>query len=68
MLGSSFREDLFDRLPESYREVLMLRDIEQLDTEMTAETLGLSASVVKVRLHRARQASRTLLAPAMQEA
>lgn len=60
--------DSIDRLPESYREVLMLRDIEQLDTEMTAETLGLSAGVVKVRLHRARQALRTLLAPTMQKA
>lgn len=60
--------DCIDQLPESYREVLILRDIEQLDTEVTAETLGLSAGVVKVRLHRARQALRTLLAPAMQEA
>ena len=60
--------DGIERLPEPYREVLALRDIEQFDTEMTAEILGVSVGVVKVRLHRARQALRSLLAPAMQEA
>ncbi|HTQ40294.1 MAG TPA: sigma-70 family RNA polymerase sigma factor [Pirellulales bacterium] len=55
-----------DRLPEAYREVLVLRDIEQFDTETTAKMLDASASLVKVRLHRARQALRTLLAPVMQ--
>ncbi len=49
------------RLPESYRIVLLLRDIEQLDTAETADLLGLSQSAVKTRLHRARQALRTLL-------
>lgn len=48
-------------LPEGYRTVLLLRDIEELDTEQTAEALGLSAAAVKTRLHRARQALRTLL-------
>jgi RNA polymerase sigma-70 factor (ECF subfamily) len=50
-----------DELPPSYREVLMLRDIEELDTEETARMLGVSINAVKVRLHRARQALRTLL-------
>lgn len=50
-------------LPESYRTVLMLRDIEQLDTEETAVMLGITANAVKIRLHRARQALRTLLNP-----
>ena len=49
------------RLPESYRVVLILRDIEELDTTETAERLGLSLNIVKVRLHRARQALRTLV-------
>ena len=40
-----------------------LRDIEGLDTEETARTLGTSQGVVKTRLHRARQALRTLLDP-----
>jgi RNA polymerase sigma-70 factor (ECF subfamily) len=52
-----------DRLPDAYRTVLLLRDIEELDTEQTAELLGVSTAVVKTRLHRARQALRTLLEP-----
>lgn len=50
-----------DELPENYRTVLQLRDIEELDTQETAEMLGIDANTVKVRLHRARQALRTLL-------
>jgi RNA polymerase sigma-70 factor, ECF subfamily len=52
-----------DELPESYRTVLVLRDIEGLDTEETANVLGLSVNATKIRLHRARQALRTMLAP-----
>ena len=48
-------------LPDQYREVLVLRDIEEKDTAEAAEILGTSSNVVKVRLHRARQALRTLL-------
>jgi len=51
-----------DALPEGYRTVLVLRDIEGLDTEETANVLGLSVNATKIRLHRARQALRTLLA------
>jgi RNA polymerase sigma-70 factor (ECF subfamily) len=54
-----------DRLPDSYRTVLLLRDIEELDTEETARLLGVSGNAVKVRLHRARQALRELLDPAL---
>jgi RNA polymerase sigma-70 factor, ECF subfamily len=50
-------------LPENYRTVLILRDIEELDTDETAERLGMTPNAVKVRLHRARQALRTLLDP-----
>ncbi len=53
--------DAIDRLPEDYRTVLLLRDIEEVDTEETAELLGLSKGAVKTRLHRARQALRSLL-------
>jgi RNA polymerase sigma-70 factor (ECF subfamily) len=49
------------KLPEFHRAVLVLRDIEGLDTAETAVRLGISANGVKVRLHRARQALRTLL-------
>jgi RNA polymerase sigma-70 factor (ECF subfamily) len=52
-----------DLLPDDYRMVLLLRDIEELDTEQTAQLLGISVPAVKTRLHRARQALRTLLEP-----
>ncbi len=52
-----------DRLPEIYRTVLLLRDVEELDTEETARVLRVSCAAVKVRLHRARLALRTLLEP-----
>jgi len=50
-----------DRLPEPYRTVLLLRDIEELDIAETAQVLGVNPATVKTRLHRARQALRTLL-------
>lgn len=49
------------RLPEQYRTVLMLRDIEEVSTSDAAKMLGLTPNAVKIRLHRARQALRTLL-------
>jgi RNA polymerase sigma-70 factor (ECF subfamily) len=50
-------------LPETYRIVLLLRDIEGLETEEAAKILGTSTAVVKTRLHRARQALRSVLDP-----
>lgn len=61
-LRARVRECIED-LPEPYRVVLLLRDIEELDTQETAERLAISPAAVKVRLHRARQALRTLLEP-----
>lgn len=55
------------QLPETYRTVLLLRDIEELDTEATAQILQINEGAVKVRLHRARQALRTLLDPHLSE-
>lgn len=52
-----------ERLPETYRTVLVLRDIEGMETEDVAAALGLTPNAVKMRLHRGRQALRTLLAP-----
>jgi RNA polymerase sigma-70 factor (ECF subfamily) len=52
-----------DRLPDGYRTVLLLRDIDEFDTEQTANVLGISPAAVKTRLHRARQGLRTLLEP-----
>lgn len=56
-----------DQLPDMHRVVLLLRDIEELDTQQTALYLGISESAVKTRLHRARQALREILDPAMRE-
>ena len=53
--------EAIDRLPESYRTVLMLRDIEEVDTARAAELLGVTANAVKIKLHRARQALARLL-------
>ncbi len=52
---------LIDELPEDHRDVILLRDIEELDTRQTAQVLSVSEGAVKTRLHRARQALRTLL-------
>jgi RNA polymerase sigma-70 factor (ECF subfamily) len=52
-----------DRLPESYRTVLLLRDIEEMSTPEAAAALGISENAVKIRLHRARQALRALIDP-----
>jgi RNA polymerase sigma-70 factor, ECF subfamily len=50
-----------DLLPDHHRTVLILRDIDELDTEEAARILNLTISAVKVRLHRARQALKVLL-------
>ena len=48
-------------LPETYRAVILLRDMEELSTEETARILELSEDVVRTRLHRARLAVRKTL-------
>jgi RNA polymerase sigma-70 factor, ECF subfamily len=50
-------------LPDLYRQVFTLRDLEELNVEETADALGISANVVKVRLHRARIMLQKRLAP-----
>ncbi len=52
-----------DQLPESYRIVLQLRDIEEFDTETVAAMLDITPGAAKVRLHRARAALKVLLEP-----
>jgi len=49
------------QLPPSHRIVLLLRDIEGLDTQEVATLLGVTTNAVKIRLHRARQALKTLI-------
>ena len=48
-------------LPPTYRAVVLLRDMEELSTEETAQVLDLSIDVVKTRLHRGRAAMRQKL-------
>ena len=48
-------------LPPPYRAVVLLRDIEELSTEETAQILDVSTDVVKTRLHRGRVAMRQKL-------
>jgi RNA polymerase sigma-70 factor (ECF subfamily) len=52
-LKNQVREAIYS-LPPLYRSVLVLRDMEGLDTEEVAQVLGLNKDVVKMRLHRAR--------------
>jgi RNA polymerase sigma-70 factor, ECF subfamily len=47
-----------EELPEIYRGVILLRDIEELSTEEAAQVLDVAPQVVKTRLHRARLAVR----------
>lgn len=52
-----------DSLPSKYREVLILRDVQHLSIEETAQALGLTTGNVKTRLLRARMQMRDALAP-----
>lgn len=54
-------EGALDELPEHYRAILVMRDVEELSNEEVAEALGESVSTVKSRLHRARMALRETL-------
>ena len=52
-----------ERLPEIYREVFLLRDVQEMNINETAEALNISVPSVKVRLHRARIMLQKILAP-----
>jgi RNA polymerase sigma-70 factor, ECF subfamily len=52
-----------EALPEIYRNVILLRDIEEMDVRETAGLLGITEGAVKVRLHRARSILQRQLAP-----
>lgn len=56
-----------NKLPESYRTILLLRDIEGYDTEETAAILELTLGTAKTRLHRARAALKHLLEPVLRQ-
>ena len=57
-----------DELPDSYRIVIYLRDIEEMTTGEVADALHISEANVKVRLHRSRSALKKLLEPVLKGA
>jgi RNA polymerase sigma-70 factor (ECF subfamily) len=61
-LGTILRKAI-EGLPEIYRNIVLLRDIEEMDIRETATVLGISEAAVKVRLHRARALLQRHLAP-----
>ncbi len=61
-LGALLRKAI-EGLPEIYRNVVLLRDIEEMDVRETAAALGITEGAVKVRLHRARALLQRDLAP-----
>jgi len=70
MLNDEFRKNLenaIDQLPEIYRSVFILRDVEEMSIKETSNILGISESNVKIRLKRARVYLREQLANYMDE-
>jgi RNA polymerase sigma-70 factor, ECF subfamily len=65
-LGNLLRKAI-EGLPEIYRNVVLLRDIEEMDIRESAAVLGISEASVKVRLHRARALLQRNLAPQLKE-
>src|SRR5271165_2924439 len=55
-----------DSLPKIYREVFVLRDLQEMNQEETAAALGITITAVKVRLHRARMMLQKNLVPYLQ--
>jgi RNA polymerase sigma-70 factor (ECF subfamily) len=65
--GHELIEEAIAKLPESYRDVYVLADVEHLPNAEIAEMLGLNVPGVKSRLHRARLLMRKALAPYFEE-
>jgi RNA polymerase sigma-70 factor, ECF subfamily len=66
-LGAALNRAL-DQLPEPYREVLLLRDVEGLSAEQAAASIDISVDAFKSRLHRARETMRKALMPVLEPA
>jgi RNA polymerase sigma-70 factor, ECF subfamily len=67
VLATRAREGL-ERLPDTYREAFVLRDLEEMTSEEVAGALGISAATVRQRVHRARLMLRGWLAHLAKEA
>jgi RNA polymerase sigma-70 factor (ECF subfamily) len=61
-------QEAVENLPDKYRQVFLLRDVEELNVNDTAEALDISVPSVKVRLHRARMMLQQYLAPHLRTA
>jgi RNA polymerase sigma-70 factor (ECF subfamily) len=61
-------EEAIARLPDGFRMVFVLREIEELSVEETAEAIGIAPATVKTRHHRARRRLREELAPELRTA
>ena len=61
-------QEAIEKLPDIYRQVFLLRDVEEMNISETAETLNISIPSVKVRLHRARMMLQKQLAPQLKTA
>ena len=59
--GESILEEMLNRLPESYKEVIMLRCVHQLSTKETAAVLEISEALVRKRQQRAIKKLRTMM-------
>ncbi len=60
-------QDAIAGLPTIYREIFLLRDVEDLSVSESAEALGISIASVKVRLHRARIMLQKKLVPQLKQ-
>jgi len=60
-------QEAVSALPPIYREVFVLRDMEEFSTQEAAETLSISVASIKVRLHRARLMLQKTLAPQLKQ-
>lgn len=63
----TYMRQKIDELPDGYRIVLLLRDIEGYSTREAAEMVGVAEGALKVRLHRARAALKKLVEPLWDE-
>jgi RNA polymerase sigma-70 factor, ECF subfamily len=60
-------QDAIESLPVMYREIFLLRDVEELSIAEAAEVLQITVASVKVRLHRARMMLQKTLAPQLKQ-
>jgi RNA polymerase sigma-70 factor (ECF subfamily) len=61
-------QEAIEQLPDIYRQVFLLRDVQEMNINETAEALKISVPSVKVRLHRARMMLQKHLAPQLKTA